>query len=79
MRFSLVHNNMEHSTTIVQDAAVQILTDVEKASQELRVCEANHNEEEGRYCSNSTKGAVKIKCRPRVTQHGGATKTAVEE
>lgn len=24
-----------------------------------------------------TKGAVKIRCRPRVTQHGGATKTAV--
>lgn len=24
-----------------------------------------------------SKGAVKIKCRPRVTQHGGATKTAV--
>ncbi len=26
-----------------------------------------------------TKGAVKVKLRPRVTQHGGATKTAVEE
>lgn len=25
-----------------------------------------------------TKGAVKIRCRPRVTRHGGATKTAVE-
>jgi DNA phosphorothioation-dependent restriction protein DptH len=25
-----------------------------------------------------TKGAVKIRCRPRVTHHGGATKTAVE-
>ncbi|MBA4496311.1 ATP-binding protein [Paenactinomyces guangxiensis] len=25
-----------------------------------------------------TKGAVKIKCRPRVTQHGGGTKTAVK-
>jgi hypothetical protein len=25
------------------------------------------------------KGAIKVKCRPRVTQHGGATKTAVEE
>jgi hypothetical protein len=25
-----------------------------------------------------TKNAVKIRCRPRVTQHGGATKTAVE-
>lgn len=24
-----------------------------------------------------SKGAVKIKCRPRVTQHGGATKTAL--
>ena len=24
-----------------------------------------------------TKGAVKIRCRPRITQHGGATKTAV--
>ena len=24
-----------------------------------------------------TKGAVKIRCRPRVTHHGGATKTAV--
>jgi hypothetical protein len=24
-----------------------------------------------------TKGAVKIYCRPRVTQHGGSTKTAV--
>lgn len=24
-----------------------------------------------------TKGAVKIKCRPRITQHGGSTKTAV--
>ena len=24
-----------------------------------------------------TSGAVKIRCRPRVTQHGGATKTAV--
>jgi hypothetical protein len=24
-----------------------------------------------------TRGAVKIKCRPRVTQHGGSTKTAV--
>jgi DNA phosphorothioation-dependent restriction protein DptH len=24
-----------------------------------------------------TKSAVKIRCRPRVTQHGGATKTAV--
>jgi hypothetical protein len=24
-----------------------------------------------------TKGAVKVRCRPRVTQHGGATKTAV--
>ena len=26
-----------------------------------------------------TKSAVKIRCRPRVTHHGGATKTAVEE
>ena len=26
-----------------------------------------------------TKGAVKVKLRPRVTQHGGATKTAVDE
>jgi hypothetical protein len=26
-----------------------------------------------------TKGAVKIRCRPRVTQHGGGTKTAVKE
>lgn len=25
-----------------------------------------------------TKGAIKIRCRPRVTQHGGATKTAVK-
>ena len=25
-----------------------------------------------------TKGAIKVKCRPRVTQHGGVTKTAVE-
>ena len=25
------------------------------------------------------KGTIKVKCRPRVTQHGGATKTAVEE
>lgn len=25
-----------------------------------------------------TKGAVKVRCRPRVTHHGGATKTAVE-
>lgn len=25
-----------------------------------------------------TRGAVKIKCRPRITQHGGTTKTAVE-
>jgi DNA phosphorothioation-dependent restriction protein DptH len=25
-----------------------------------------------------TNGAVKIRCRPRVTHHGGATKTAVE-
>lgn len=25
------------------------------------------------------KGAIKVKCRPRVTQHGGATKTAVGE
>ncbi|MHC5825460.1 MAG: hypothetical protein ACYT04_58830, partial [Nostoc sp.] len=24
-----------------------------------------------------TKGTVKIRCRPRVTQHGGSTKTAV--
>jgi hypothetical protein len=24
-----------------------------------------------------TRGAIKIKCRPRVTQHGGSTKTAV--
>ncbi|MDX9976286.1 MAG: ATP-binding protein, partial [FCB group bacterium] len=24
-----------------------------------------------------TRGAVKIKCRPRITQHGGGTKTAV--
>lgn len=24
-----------------------------------------------------TRSAVKIKCRPRVTQHGGSTKTAV--
>ncbi|MDJ0733225.1 MAG: hypothetical protein QNJ47_03915 [Nostocaceae cyanobacterium] len=24
-----------------------------------------------------TKGAIKIRCRPRVTQHGGSTKTAV--
>ena len=24
-----------------------------------------------------TRGAVKIKCRPRITQHGGSTKTAV--
>ena len=23
------------------------------------------------------KGAIKVRCRPRVTQHGGATKTAV--
>lgn len=26
-----------------------------------------------------TKGAVKIKCRPRITQHGGSTKTAVSD
>jgi DNA phosphorothioation-dependent restriction protein DptH len=26
-----------------------------------------------------TRGAVKVRCRPRVTQHGGATKTAVDE
>jgi hypothetical protein len=26
-----------------------------------------------------TKGAVKVRCRPRVTQHGGETKTAVNE
>jgi len=26
-----------------------------------------------------TQGAIKIKCRPRVTQHGGSTKTAVDE
>ncbi|WEV25836.1 hypothetical protein OYE22_11995 [Streptomyces sp. 71268] len=26
-----------------------------------------------------TRGAVKVQCRPRVTQHGGATKTAVTE
>lgn len=26
-----------------------------------------------------SKGAIKIRCRPRATQHGGATKTAVEE
>ncbi len=25
-----------------------------------------------------TKGAVKIRCRPRATHHGGATKTAVD-
>jgi len=25
-----------------------------------------------------SKGAIKVKCRPRVTQHGGATKTAVD-
>jgi hypothetical protein len=25
-----------------------------------------------------TKSAVKIRCRPRVTHHGGATKTAVD-
>jgi hypothetical protein len=25
-----------------------------------------------------TKGAVKVKLRPRVTKHGGATKTAVD-
>ncbi len=25
-----------------------------------------------------TKGAIKIRCRPRVTQHGGATQTAVD-
>ena len=24
-----------------------------------------------------TRGAVKVKCRPRITQHGGSTKTAV--
>jgi hypothetical protein len=24
-----------------------------------------------------TKGAMKIRCRPRVSQHGGSTKTAV--
>ena len=28
--------------------------------------------------SSFSRGAVKIKCRPRVTQHGGSTKTAVE-
>ena len=26
-----------------------------------------------------TKVAVRVKCRPRVTQHGGATRTTVEE
>jgi hypothetical protein len=26
-----------------------------------------------------TQGAVKIKCRPRATQHGGGTKTAVSK
>lgn len=26
-----------------------------------------------------SQGAIKVRCRPRVTQHGGATKTAVEE
>ena len=26
-----------------------------------------------------TRSAVKIKCRPRVTQHGGTTKTAVDK
>jgi hypothetical protein len=26
-----------------------------------------------------TRGAVKIKCRPRITQHGGSTKTAVDK
>ncbi len=26
-----------------------------------------------------TRGAVKIKCRPRITQHGGSTKTAVDQ
>jgi len=25
-----------------------------------------------------SRGAIKIKCRPRVTRHGGATKTAVD-
>jgi DNA phosphorothioation-dependent restriction protein DptH len=25
-----------------------------------------------------TRGSVKIKCRPRITQHGGSTKTAVD-
>lgn len=27
--------------------------------------------------SDDTRGAVKLKCRPRITQHGGSTKTAV--
>ena len=26
-----------------------------------------------------TKGAIKVRCRPRVTQHGGATRTAVDD
>jgi hypothetical protein len=26
-----------------------------------------------------TKGAVRVRCRPRVTQHGGSTKTALKE
>ena len=30
-----------------------------------------------RRMRRSRKGVVKIRCRPRVTQHGGATKTAV--
>jgi hypothetical protein len=25
-----------------------------------------------------TKGAIKVRCRPRATRHGGATKTAVD-
>lgn len=28
---------------------------------------------------NLTRGAVRIKCRPRITQHGGSTKTAVAD
>lgn len=33
--------------------------------------------EEGKVLDYITKGAIKVRCRPRATEHGGATKTAV--
>ena len=42
----------------------------------VRIAEKHRRYSQGRL---APEGTIRVKCRPRVTQHGGATKTAVEE